>query len=171
MLYKFFSWYSMLNKHSYFLTSEPTLVASTQGWNKDTLQCTAATLRQSLVSGIGQTYWLYFVSESWQQWWHVKVIIANVCRPQWISVRVMVTPKKSAHSPTWTFYACRYRIWFSKTARTAPTTVTFVAVWVCESPVAIFTLHFLVQIFLHLFPPYPYNKNQQDALFTFNLFQ
>ena len=132
MLYKFFSWYTLLNKHSHWLTAEQKLVISTQGRKKETLQWTAATLWQSLVSGIGQTYWLYFVSESWQQWWHVKVVIVNVCRPQWIGGSVMVTAKKSAHSPTWTLYSCRYRIWFSKTARTVPTTVTFVAVPVCE---------------------------------------
>ena len=132
MLYKFFSWYTLLNKHSHWLTAEQKLVISTQGRKKETLQWTAATLWQSLVSGIGQTYWLYFVSESWQQWWHVKVVIVNVCRPQWIGGSVMVTAKKSAHSPTWTLYSCRYSIWFSKTARTVPTTVTFVAVPVCE---------------------------------------
>ena len=67
------------------------------------------------------------MSESWQQWWHVKVVIVNVCRPQWISGSVMVTAKKSAHSPTWTFYPCRHSTWFNKTARTVPTTVTFVS--------------------------------------------
>lgn len=121
------------------LTSELTLVISTQGWKKKTLQWTAANLWQSLASGIGQTYWLYFVSESWQQWWHVKVVIVNVCRPQWISGSVMDTAKKSAHSPTWTSYSSRHSSWFSKTALTLPSTVAFVydmGLWIvcCHFP-------------------------------------
>jgi hypothetical protein len=118
MLYKFSSWYSLLlSKDPDWFTLQPTLVTSTQGW-------AAVTLRQTLVSGIGHTYCPYFVSESWERWWHVNVVTGNVCRPQWISGSVTVTVKKSAHSPTWTYYSCRQNIWFSTTAPTLPISVT-----------------------------------------------
>ena len=118
---------------------EPTLVTSTQGWEETPL-CAAATLWQTVVSGIGQAYCLYFVSESWQRWRHVSVVTLNVCRPQWISGRVMATANKSAHSPTWSFQIL--------STGTYQQQWNFLVIFVCEFSAAILPLHLLVRIFL-----------------------